>query len=160
MEALAALSVACNVVQLIEIAIKGVTVSREIYDSVDGASADVAASRVVSEDLGALCRTLEQSIDDAAGHAPYSAEDRALIDISNSCKSAAQDVQLFLDKLTAGGNAKSVWNSARVGFRTLRSRPQRLELRQRLDELRGEFNARVSVDIRFVQVWSTSSTSD
>lgn len=150
MEALAALGLACNVVQLIDFSSKVLSESREIYKSGKGSSEDVLSTKLVAEDIDALTATLQGSLRDISKQGPLNAADQALADIGQGCTETSQELQQLLQRLSAGNGSPTLIRSLRTSLRSRRLKPKRENIERQLANLQRQFNARVAVDMRYV----------
>lgn len=149
MEALAAFSVACNVFQLIEFGGRVLSESRQIYRSVEGATAGALTSDLVAKDLHHLVTTLRDSVHKAAFGQPLSADDFTLEKLGPECASVADELQGAVGNLTQDG-ARKKREALKLAVRSMNSRSKRHEIEGRLNSLRNEFEARIAIDMRYV----------
>ena len=97
MEAIAALSLACNVIQVVDFGIKVASKSRELYR--DGSTSENEDLRHTTDQLFQASTSLEKSM--------KGANDKELETIAIECQSAAQKLLLKLDDLKLGANKNS-----------------------------------------------------
>lgn len=149
MEAVVALGIASNIVQLIEVGAKLVSKSYHIYKYGDGAHAEIITQATVASDLSKLSAELRTSLRDVAPVGPLSPADQSLDDIGSKCVEVADEICARLEELRVPSGASKL-KSVQLALKSLRSRSKRAEFDQRLQTLREEFHARVSFDIRYV----------
>ncbi|KAK5224232.1 hypothetical protein LTR47_009843 [Exophiala xenobiotica] len=105
MEALAAFSLACNIVQVLDFSLKIFREGKQIADS--GSTAKLDEFTLVSKQLEDLCKDLDKSLQNAPK--PISKNDDNLLKVAQDCSRAAHDVQAKLGEIMMnkkGGRSK------------------------------------------------------
>lgn len=149
MDPISALSIVCNIVQLVELGSKVVSEAHEIYTSVEGASDETVTLQTVTDDLSQLTWTLRQSLRQANAGPPLSRDAQALEKLGRACAETAQQLQELLPSF-AGSGRPGAWQSARLAIRSLTTRPKRQALLANLRDLRDQLALRINTDIRSV----------
>ena len=119
--AMAALSLAANIGQMIEYSLAIVSKSKEFRKSLDGSLPENRHKTIVTESLlsvsGTLCDFLEYS---KAVDKALSPDDEYLQDISGQCAAIASDLLDALGRLRLIPSTKHVkWNSVRQALKTV-----------------------------------------
>ena len=119
MEALVALSLACNVVQLVDFGLKTISSFREIYK--DGATIEQQDFKATAQELATLSDDLRKSIQSVPTLTPLARDDEELRQIAVKCRDQAAKLQFELKKLSplqAGGLRSKVLKTWRSTFKT------------------------------------------
>lgn len=133
MDPLTALSLASNVIQLIDFGIKVVSVSWEIYDSASGSHKGVDELAWTIRNLQSLTEALKTSTASVAESSPQTRNDAELLALAREAESSADESLTLLAKLRPGR-----WRSLlRVGKYRQHQREFEAEVR-RLDTLRAK----------------------
>ena len=119
MEALVALSLACNVVQLVDFGLKTISSFQEIYK--DGATIEQQDFKATAQELATLSDDLRKSIQSVPTLIPLARDDEELRQIAVKCRDQAAKLQFELKKLSpsqAGGLRSTVLKTWRSTFKT------------------------------------------
>ncbi|KAK7903106.1 hypothetical protein LTR67_001123 [Exophiala xenobiotica] len=95
MEAIAAFSIACNIVQVVDFSLKILREGKQIADS--GSTAKLDEFTLVSKQLEDLCQDLDKSLQSAPK--PISKSDDNLLKVAQGCSRAAHDVHAKLGEI-------------------------------------------------------------
>ena len=119
MEALVALSLACNVVQLVDFGLKTISSFQEIYKV--GATIEQQDFKATAQELATLSDDLRKSIQSVPTLIPHARDDEELCQIAVKCRDQAAKLQFELKKLSqlpAGGLRSTVLKTWRSTFKT------------------------------------------
>ena len=138
MEAIAAFSLACNVIQVVDFGIKVASKSRELYR--DGTTCE-------SEDLQRTTDHLSQA-SASLGKSMKGANDKELETIATECRSAARELLLKLDDLKLGANKNSRGIRA-IGraMKSIRKKDAIKQLQARLETCRRSLDTGILVHL-------------
>jgi len=130
LEPLAALGLACNVLQVISFTGEVLAISKRVFDT--GETPETTASLTKSLDsLTATCRDIDSSVR-STPH-PLTSGDRKLIAIANDCKKAALDLKAEIDKSTSAAATRGrVFRSMEVAFKSVLGPSRNVEKLERL----------------------------
>lgn len=101
MEAVAALALACNVVQVVDFGLKTASKCREIYNK--GHTAEHQDLEDTSKHLAEITGNLSVSIQNAQTNKPLTKDDHELQSLAQRCTESANNLQEELDKLKSPG---------------------------------------------------------
>lgn len=149
MDPISALSIACNIVQLIDFGCEVVSETRKLYHAAGGASEDTLTLKAVTSDLTDLTKTLRSSLRTASNGALLSADAQRLEKLGAGCADTADELQELLKTLTLQGHATR-WKALQATFRGVRSKGRKEDIMKRLQNYREEFNLRVVIGLRYV----------
>jgi ankyrin repeat protein len=150
-----ALSLASNVVQVVDFSIKLVSKGYNIYKSADGALVENQDTEAVAIDLRMVNAKLSQSLYRArqTKTSPFGdtddADDQALERLSESCSEVAEELILRLRKLKIQPGGKNrEWKSVRQALKTVWSKQELNDAAARLKLYRDQLNTRILVSLR------------
>jgi hypothetical protein len=141
-EALVAIGLVSNVVQIIDFSGKLLSSSRELYRSSVGA----LAANVDIETAATHLALLNNKITDSTS----TTSDNALKRLCESCSSTADELLAALNKVKAEGK-KDKWESIRKALRSVWAKEQIAALEERLAKFRHELNLHITVDLRYAR---------
>ena len=151
MEVVAAIGLAGNIIQFVDLCGKLISKTAEIYRSSVGALVENVNIETATDDLALLSTTLQDSAN--------SADDTALRELCQSCNIVAKKLLSALNKVKVQGKQQK-WKSFRKALRSVWSKEDIALLEQRLARLRDELNLRVAVDLRSVMQMGVIGTAD
>jgi hypothetical protein len=137
MEALAAISLAGNILQFVDTGAKVVSVATEIYKSSSGSLQEHEELEVIAKDLEQQSSTLNSALD--------TSRDPLVGKLLTSCKTIASELTVVLGRAKQPQNRHGIATSVRLSFRVLRSASKIKDLERRLDRIRAEICARLLV---------------
>ena len=154
MDAIAAFSLACNVVQVVDFSMDVVSICRELYR--DGSLSEYDHLEHMTNHLIGLRNALESPM--AQGNQNIGqCQDQALLDLAEECSTTAKELFGELQKLKINGtpnkrqvirkSAKSLWKKSTVE-----------KIQTRLDEYRKILDSRILIGIRSVTSLLTPAT--
>lgn len=146
MDPFSALSLATNVVQLIDFGTKVVSASFELY-SPDVASANKELETIMN-DLTKICAGLEQPKDENDAPIPSKSE-LDLIQLSLSCKNLGEELLSLLHKLKVSGPHKK-WQSFRQALKAVWKEKEINRYKKRTTSLRSEIAFHLISSLRYV----------
>lgn len=138
LEPFAALSLAGNVCQFVDLSCKLFGTSSKIYISTSGLQASTEDLEAVTLDLQEFCSNLKWSSDRPA----KSKEEQDLKSLAEKCEKEAGELLSVLNRLRAK-NPKSKWNCFRSALRTIWSQEEINSMQKRLDSYRSELILRL-----------------
>ncbi|KAK2750104.1 hypothetical protein FQN57_004597 [Myotisia sp. PD_48] len=138
MESLAAVGLAANILQFIEVFLKVVKEGYDIYESVSGTTEENTHSIVTASDLQVVTETLSG---DLLGS---SKDELALKGLAVKCEALSRDLLKILDSLTIKGRKKRI-KSLWLGLENVRKRPDLLKIRGNLEEYRSQMSMRLNL---------------
>lgn len=147
MDPLSALSVASNVVQLVEFSAKLVSERQKIYKSAEGTVAENEEAETVTQDLNRLSDNLRHSLKNSQTTASLSEDDQSLIDLCEKCQVVAGDLLERLNKVKVSGKHRK-WKSAFQALKNVSSSKDLEQLAARLETYRSEITLHTVVSIR------------
>jgi len=141
-EAIAAFSLASNVIQVVDFGLKAASKCKEIYQ--EGSTSEIRHLERTSKELADLTIGLESSI--KAASQPLTKDDHDLKDLSLKCSRAALDLQVELQKLSKGLGKRG----AVIKFVKTYSHKRAIdELHRRLSEYQQVLNTRLLARLRY-----------
>lgn len=144
MEALAALSLACNVVTLVDCGLKIVSECRQFYKHGTTNEQQDFVSRI--QDILSISRSLDKTIVGSQTSQPLTQGDKELLNVAKKCQSIATELQKELHE-AAKGPSGSFKSSVTVVFR-LRRRTGKIEsIMVRLRECQKLLETRILVNL-------------
>jgi hypothetical protein len=146
MEALAALSVAGNVVQFIQFASEVVTETRETYRSADDTSAQHLDLEAVAEDLQKLVSPLQASAQASTGAAGGLKFKKLL----KSCNEAADELHSAIQELKVKDGPHRKWRSFGKALISVWKRENISSFQKRVSLLRDQIQFHIVDDLRYV----------
>jgi hypothetical protein len=145
MEALAALSVAGNVVQFIQFASEVVTETRETYRSADDASAQHLDLEAVAEDLQKVVSPLQASRQVSIGPVGDLAFGKLLV----SCIEAAEELHSAIQELKVKDGPHRKWRSFGKALISVWKREKISSFQKRVSLLRDQIQFHIVDDLRY-----------
>ena len=139
MDPLSALSLASNIVQLVDVGTRVVSASLELY-SPDGISVNGELESVMS-DLVKICSALENPHDQIKGSKSSSSEIQ-LITLSKSCKTLGEELLTVLNSLKVQSPHKK-WQSFRQALKAVWKEKEIHRYKERIINLRSEISLRL-----------------
>jgi len=145
MEAVAALSLACNVIQMVDYAGKIVLVIRETYNS--GASKDNIGLEKRAKCLGDLSKNLSTSLNRAQTQSHTTpTESKLQVQAAESLK-IAEELQSELNQLKSKGGRRE---GLRKGWRAIRKKGDISKLEKRLHDQESLLDSGLLVHLKYV----------
>ena len=155
MEPLAALSVAANVLQVVDFSARIVSKTSELYNSAHGQLVQHTDITTTTSDLHRLTLKLSESIAPQNVPTVLSEDDQALHVLCKGCIDVSQELQHGLNELRVTG-FPSKWKSLRKALKTIWTKGHISELQSRLASYREQLDSRILVGIKsqldFVQL--------
>jgi hypothetical protein len=155
MDPLSALSLAGNVVQLIDFGSKLLSGARELYKSPSGTLAAHHELELVTTDLSALVIKLRKSFDQGGGiesaDQDATIQRRSFEQICDEAVKVAEELVQRLDKLKVKDGKLRTLRSLQHAVETAWSRQEKEDLKKRLLSLKDALETRVLFAIRYVR---------
>ena len=145
MDAIVALGLASNVVQLVDVSWKVVSKSREIYKN--GALPEHRDSETIALNLQRINSRLSGFLHQADIEGELSEEDEDLPTICLSCNKTAGELVAWLDLLKVG-DAHRKWKSTRQVLKSVWIKSTLDEIAARLQAYRFQLNTRILLSLR------------
>ena len=144
MDPFTAIGLASNIISFIDFGCKLLSSSKDMYNSLTGASSEIDALNLVSDNLSSLCSHFAD--DDLA--APRIYHDPELVRLTGECKSIADQIQGVVGDLSHGAQ-KGKWRSFAQAMRERGKQGQLQTLASRLDRLQASLNTRLLFLMRY-----------
>lgn len=151
METLAAVSLAGNVVNFLDLGLKIVSKGREIYHSNDGTLSESNDLETVTRDLLLLQTQMERSLTTNTVAADFNQIDIDLEKLLKSSNDLARTLLERLNKAKALGRSRR-WKSLRQAIKSVSSKREVDDMAQRLSAYRAEFQTRILSSLRYIHV--------
>jgi hypothetical protein len=143
MEAVAALSLAGNVVQFAQLGINITHTAVQYYKSVDGVIKDLAKDKKEAEDLVKAFRDLSKS--------SLAPKDPDLIELVDQCTGLSDELLCLVKRLELGPTKIRIIEAAKNSVKALRARKEIRELRSRMFAVRDTISSRIILLLRYDQ---------
>ena len=147
MEPLAALSVAANVLQVVDFSARIVSKTSELYNSAHGQLVQHTDITTTTSDLHRLTLKLSESIAPQNVPTVLSEDDQALHVLCKGCIDVSQELQAGLNELRVKG-VPSKWKSLRKALKTIWTKEHISELQSRLASYREQLDSRILVGLK------------
>lgn len=148
MEPLIALSLASNVIQIIDFSAKIVSEGQKIYRSAEGTIAENEEAEIVAKDLNQLNENLRRSLKDSEHTQTLSDDDQSLVVLCEKCEAIARELLDKLDKVKVSGKHRK-WKSAFQALKNVSSNDDLEHLASRLETYRSEITLHTVVSLRY-----------
>ena len=145
MDPLTALSLASNVIQVVDFSIRLVSKGVEIYK--DGSLAENVDAEEVTQSLKGLNGKLQRSIQDSKCGGPLNEDDHYLMGLCAKCEGIANELLTRLGQIKVTGKHRK-WKSARQALKSVTNKDDLELLARRLGMYRSEINLNVTVSLR------------
>ncbi|KAI3325658.1 hypothetical protein HD806DRAFT_521180 [Xylariaceae sp. AK1471] len=139
MEALAAIGLASNILQFIDVGYKILKATKELRASGKEASRYNHGLEFVTGEM----KRLGQSIEQDASASGMTNDEKALLRLSSECQQCSEELLALLEKLK-NRRPSSVFHSLRAAFRDSRKQDEKARLEQNLDNLRKQMDIQLS----------------
>ncbi|KAF7514020.1 hypothetical protein GJ744_006634 [Endocarpon pusillum] len=143
MEGVAAFSLACNVVQIVEFSIKAASIIQQTYSQ--GRSIENASTQDTSERLNGLSQGLNQSLAADARQGSPTAAELQLQEIAPECSKIALELGRELDLLKTKGGKR---DALRKGLRAIRRKGDIEKQKAKLQDYQRILNIGLIVNLR------------
>lgn len=144
MEPLAALSVAANVIQLVDFGTRLIRNIHQLHQ--DGQVSEDIDLHTVTKDLRDLNGRLQTSAEQRSDQHSFAGDETALVHLVRGCNKVADEMIGRLSKLS-GAKHKS-WDSFRLALKSLWTRKEIEAIAARLESYRDQLVLRILVDLR------------
>lgn len=148
MDPLTALSLASNVIQVVDFSITLVSKGYEIYKSADGSLAENVDTEAVTNSLNMLTAKLRRPLK----HGPnttgiMSDDDQSLMSLCEKCTNIADDLLAKFDRVKVTGKYRK-WKSARQALKSVTSKSDLEQLTSTLQTYRSEITLHITISLR------------
>lgn len=147
MDPLTALSLASNVIQIVDFSTRLVSKGYKIYKSADGTLAENVDAEAVTNSLNMLNAKLQRSVKDSKRGGPLSEDDQSLLKLCANCESVANELLARLDRVKVTGKYRK-WKSARQALKSVSNKDDLEVLVSRLGMYRSEITLHVTISLR------------
>ncbi len=148
MDPLTSLSLASNVIQIVDFSTQLVSKGYKIYKSADGTLAENLDAEAVTNSLKTLSGKLQGSIENNRNSEGLSDDDQRLINLCTKCQDLASELLTKLDRVkVTGKNLK--WKSARQALKSVCKKEDLDQLVSRLESYRSEINLHITISLRY-----------
>jgi hypothetical protein len=147
MEPIAALSLASNIIQVVNFSASIVSKSSELYKSYNGRLVQHMDIAATSSDLNRLTTKLSAAIAPPSVPTVLSEDELALHTLCKGAIDVSQELQDGLNKLQVNG-APSKWKSVRKALKSIWSNERISELQSRLALYRDELDTRILISMK------------
>lgn len=152
MEALAALSVASNVVQLIDFNGRLLTSTAQIYKSAHGQTDEIVDLELVSNDIQLLTDRLRNSCNLPRGN--LSKTEESILKVGSRTGEVSQNLLDVISRIRSSSRqAPRIYTSVLQAFRTILKDGEIKALKQRLEPLKSELILHLVSLSRYVKSW-------
>ena len=103
MEPLTALSLASNIIQVVDFSIRLVSKGYKIYKSADGTLAEYVDAEAVTNSLHILNGRLQRSVKDSIRNGPLSEDEQSLMNLCANCERVANELLARFDRVKVTG---------------------------------------------------------
>ena len=149
MDPFTALSVAGNIVQFVDFAVRIVAKGNHIYHSSDGLPDDHHDLEIVTEDLLLLTKKLRKPLQEVTGLTDKQEQDTILI-LSQQASDLAEKLMGFLNKAKIQGKNRK-WKSLRQAIKGVTSKAEVDSMTERLSSYKSELQLRLVANLRYSQ---------
>jgi len=140
MDPVSAVGLASSIITFVDFSWKLIAGSLEIYRSLDGSLQENARLEDVIDDLDSIAEDLEKT---TSGRTK---SERAIRRLAEECRSDAKVLLDILKQLKVP--KRSIWKSVYAKWRALRKREEVRDLKERLQEYRGEILINLTLLLR------------
>lgn len=149
MEAIAALGLASNIIQIVDFSSRIIARGREIQNSADGSLADHAVLSHAASRLEELYGSLNASDKTrGGGKRAITVADQQLLELKIESRKVVQELQAALNKAKSS-KTNSRWQSVRHALVTVRSDKEISRLAARLEGIRQQVDSAVLLSIQY-----------
>jgi hypothetical protein len=158
MEALAAVSIAGNIVQFVEFGLRVLCKTREIYRSTDDCLAENQDLEIVTNDLVILQRKLQASRNSTNNPDSMPEHDKDLESLNHACAELAGNLLEKLNMAKAQGRFRR-WKSLRQAVKSVWSKSEVDAMARRLESFRSQLQMRILISLKCANLHSVSTCS-
>lgn len=149
MEAIAALGLASNIIQIVDFSSRIISRGQEIYSSTDGSTAEHALLSDVARNLAELYQSLTVSGKvQEKGKRKLTVADKQLVKLQIESQQIANDLQEALNRVKLTKRDKK-WRSVRHALLSIQSDKEIAILAARLDKIRQQVDSAAMVSILY-----------
>ena len=148
MDPLTSLSLASNVIQIVDFSTQLVSKGYKIYKSADGTLAENVDAEAVTHSLKTLSGKLRGSIENNRSSELLSEDDQRLMKLCTNCQDLANELLTKFDRVkVTGRNLK--WKSARQALKSVSKKDDLDQLVSRLQLYRSEIHLHITMSLRY-----------
>jgi hypothetical protein len=145
MEGIAAFALACNVIQVVDFALKTASKCQQIYK--EGRTTEHQDLDYTTKHLAELSEKLSESLKNAKTSKPLTKDDQELQDLALKCEESARDLRGELDRLTTPSRRGRRAAVVKV-FKSIRRNGDINEIKDRLGAYERVLNTRLLSRLR------------
>lgn len=149
LEALAAISLAGNIVQFIDCTCKLFNGTIKIYRSRVGATNETQDIEDATQRLQHLCSNLSSNSPTTVNNTSMAQNEATIQQLARECEVAAREILTALESIKAQ-DPTSKWDSFRAALATVWKEPQILAMQRRLDSYRLQLVLQMQTIMRYV----------
>ncbi|KAI1080389.1 hypothetical protein F5B20DRAFT_540427 [Whalleya microplaca] len=139
MEALAAIGLASNVLQFIEVGYKAIRTSKEMYGAGNEASRSNKELATITEEMQGLSLRLTENISSSG----MTDDEKAMCRLAQECERWSSELLAFLDVLK-NRNPRSRFEALKAVVRSMRKQDERIRLERGLDACRKQLELQLT----------------
>lgn len=151
MDPITILGVAGNIIQFVDFALKVVSKGNQLHESIDGALPENSDLELVTSDLLVLQTKLQKSLPDTSKGLVLDEDDQSIRKLLAASNEVASALLKRLNAVKAQGRFRR-WKSLRQAVKSVCSKREVDELKQRLSGFRDELQTRILVSLRQVSI--------
>jgi DNA repair exonuclease SbcCD ATPase subunit len=150
MEPIAALSIASNIIQIVDFASRFVSRSQELYQSADGKLADHIVLDSAAQNLSALCNNLHH-YDPDSEEVPreLTAADAQMLMLRKESEAVVNKLRSALETASKGSKNKA-WRSIYQALKSIYNDNEISNLASQLDNIRKQVDTTLLFSLRYV----------
>jgi hypothetical protein len=148
MEAIVAVGLAGNIIQVVDLAIRIVSKGHHIYHSGDGTLSENHDIEIVANDLLILQTRLDEAAASNSQEGSKYEDDQGLDDIGSAAQELARDLLFRLNMAKVQGRFRR-WKSLRQALKSVWSKKEIDSMFQRLQWLKQQMQMRIIVALRY-----------
>jgi len=148
MDPLSALSLASNIIQIVDFSSRIVSRGYELYNSADGRTEEHAMLDNAAENLSRLYEDLNSCL--KSNSRKLTQADQQLLELSARSKVVVDELRQALDKAKVMADDRK-WQSVYQALRTIRTDKQISTLAGQLGEIRKQVDTAILISLRYVQ---------
>ena len=154
MDPISALALACNIIDLVDKAIKCGKTVVEVYNSVDGLQ---KVHKAVEDEADNLTKVVDE-LKFFNSRIPLTTIDTRIQTISVEIVAYSLDLQKLLDKCRSR-RPGNIWSASKATFKSFLSSSEIQQLQKKLDTSRKNLNLWISVETRYAK-WTSSGEKE
>jgi len=139
MDPFSAMAVACNVLDLIGLAVKCVVTTKQVYSSVDGRKYELAIVNDSAQNMQMICKDLQEE----QSQLGLAKQDEQLKELVLCCVTNCEELEKVLAECTS--KPRSLWGAGKTTLKLAMKSGRLDELGKKLDSCRQNLNSLISL---------------